>query len=148
MIVHKCDRCKEETKKVEACMIPDFNNGGISYYTIYGQPVQPIELCPRCKKQFEILLNDFFNNKVWKYIMNSTQNVFNEYNKNYKGYMYDSLCYRYQLARYKACEADAIDLVMTKGISKREAEAKARQAYERDCLRFYQILYEAMGEHN
>lgn len=80
--------------------------------------------------------------------MNSTQNVFNEYNKNYKGYMYDSLCYRYQLARYKACEADAIDLVMTKGISKREAEAKAHQAYERDCLRFYQILDEAMGEHN
>lgn len=80
--------------------------------------------------------------------MNSTQNVFNEYNKNYKGYMYDSLCYRYQLARYKACEADAIDLVMTKGISKREAEAKACQAYERDCLRFYQILDEAMGEHN
>lgn len=72
----------------------------------------------------------------------------NEYNKNCKGYMYDSLCYRYQLARYKACEADAMDLVMTKGISKREAEAKARRAYERDCLRFFQILDEAMGEHN
>ena len=72
----------------------------------------------------------------------------NEYNKNYKGYMYDSLCYRYQLARYKACEADAIDLVMTKGMSKREAEAQARKAYERDCLRFYQILDEAIGEHD
>lgn len=72
----------------------------------------------------------------------------NEYTKKCKSYMYDSLCYRYQLARYKACEADAMDLVMTKGISKREAEAKARKAYERDCLRFYQILDEAMGEHN
>ena len=72
----------------------------------------------------------------------------NEYNKNCKGYMYDSLCYRYQLARYKACEADAMDLVITKGISKREAEAKARKAYERDCLRFFQILDEAIGEHN
>lgn len=81
-------------------------------------------------------------------IVDSTQNAFNEYDKNYKGYMYDSLCYRYQLARYKACEADAIDLVMTKGISKREAEAKARQAYERDCLRFYQILDEVIGEHD
>lgn len=81
-------------------------------------------------------------------IVDSTQNAFNECDKNYKGYMYDSLCYRYQLARYKACEADAMDLVMTKGISKREAEAKAHQAYERDCLRFYQILDEAMGEHN
>ena len=72
----------------------------------------------------------------------------NEYNKSYKGYMYDSLCYRYQLARYKACEADAMDLVMTKGMSKREAEAMARKTYERDCLRFYQILDEAIGEHD
>ena len=72
----------------------------------------------------------------------------NEYNKKCKGYMYDSLCYRYQLARYKACEADAIDLVMTKGMSKREAEAMARKTYERDCLRFYQILDEAIGEHD
>lgn len=68
MIVHKCDRCKEEVKKIETCMIPNFNNyGGIipnSDYMIYGQPVQPIELCPRCKKQFEILLNDFFNDKA------------------------------------------------------------------------------------
>ena len=68
--------------------------------------------------------------------------------KHLKGYMYDSLCYRYQLARYKACEADAMDLVMTKGLSKREAEAKARGLYERDCMRFYQILDEAIGEHD
>lgn len=69
MMIYKCDRCKEEAKKIETYMIPDFDNhGGIisnsSYYMIYGQPVQPIELCPRCKKQFEILLNDFFNNKA------------------------------------------------------------------------------------
>lgn len=68
--------------------------------------------------------------------------------KHLKGYMYDSLCYRYQLARYKACEADAMDLVMTKGLSKREAEAKARDHYKRDCIRFYQILDEAIGEHD
>ena len=74
--------------------------------------------------------------------------AFDEYNKNCKGYMYDSLCYRYQLARYKACEADAMDLVITKGMSKREAEAMARKTCERDCLRFYQILDEAIGEHD
>lgn len=68
--------------------------------------------------------------------------------KHLKGYMYDSLCYRYQLARYKACEADAMDLVMTKGLSKREAEAEARNLCERDCKRFYQILDEAIGEHD
>ena len=68
--------------------------------------------------------------------------------KHTKGFIYDSLCYRYQLARYKACEADAMDLVITKGLSKREAEAKARDLYERDCMRFYQILDEAIGEHD
>ena len=41
-----------------------------------------------------------------------------------------------------------MDLVITKGLSKREAEAKARNLYERDCLRFYQILDEAIGEHD
>lgn len=87
-------------------------------------------------------------NSLFKEAMSNAQNTFDGYNKNYKGYMYDSLCYRYQLARYKACEADAIDLAMTKGLTKREAEAKARKNYERDCLRFYQILDEAMGEHN
>lgn len=74
--------------------------------------------------------------------------IIKEANEKCKGYMYDSLCYRYQLARYKACEADAMDLVMTKGMSKREAEAMARKTYERDCLRFYQILDEAIGEHD
>lgn len=72
----------------------------------------------------------------------------NSSDKHLKGFIYDSLCYRYQLARYKACEADAMDLVMTKGLSKREAEAKARDLYERDCMRFYQILDEAIGEHD
>ena len=86
--------------------------------------------------------------EIFDRIVKDANKAFDEYNKNYKGYMYDSLCYRYQLARYKACEADAIDLVMTKGISKREAEAQARKICERDCLRFYQILDEAIGEHN
>lgn len=83
--------------------------------------------------------------KELKLDMKNTQN---SNNKHLKGYMYDSLCYRYQLARYKACEADAMDLVMTKNLSKREAEAKARDLYERDCIRFYQILDEAIGEHD
>lgn len=97
-----------------------------------------LELTIKTDKIFDQLIKD----------INDAQDAFDEYTNNYKGYMYDSLCYRYQLARYKACEADAMDLVMTKGLSKREAEAKARQACERDCMRFYQILDEAMGEHN
>lgn len=86
--------------------------------------------------------------EIFNQLKKDINDAFNEYNKNYKGYMYDSLCYRYQLARYKACEAEAMDLVITKGISKREAEAMARKTCERDCLRFYQILDEAIGEHD
>ena len=86
--------------------------------------------------------------EIFDQLKKDINDALNEYTINCKGYMYDSLCYRYQLARYKACEAEAIDLVMTKGMSKREAEAMARKACERDCLRFYQILDEAIGEHN
>ena len=88
------------------------------------------------------------HNEIFDQLIKNANKAFDEYNKNCKGYMYDSLCYRYQLARYKACEADAMDLVITKGMSKREAEAQARKAYERDCLRFYQILAEEIGEHD
>ena len=84
--------------------------------------------------------------KAYKY--DNSLEFFEEREKHTKGFMYDSLCYRYQLARYKACEADAMDLVITKGLSKREAEAKAKKLYERDCIRFYQILDEAIGEHD
>ena len=86
--------------------------------------------------------------EIFDQLKKDINDAFDEYNKNCKGYMYDSLCYRYQLARYKACEADAMDLVITKGMSKREAEAQARKTCERDCLRFYQILDEAIGEHD
>ena len=86
--------------------------------------------------------------EIFDQLKKDINDALNEYTINCKGYMYDSLCYRYQLARYKACEADAMDLVITKGMSKREAEAQARKAYERDCLRFYQILDEAIGEHD
>ena len=86
--------------------------------------------------------------EIFDRLKKDINDAFDEYNKNCKGYMYDSLCYRYQLARYKACEADAMDLVITKGMSKREAEAMARKTCERDCLRFYQILDEAIGEHD
>jgi hypothetical protein len=68
--------------------------------------------------------------------------------KHLKGYMYDSLVFRYQLALYKASLKDAEDIMIREGISKKEAEAKARRNYERDLMRFIQILDEAIGEHD
>lgn len=64
-----------------------------------------------------------------------------------KGYMFDSLVYRYQLALYKALSKDAEEL-MIKGFSKRDAEAQARRNYDRNLMRFIEILNEAMGEHD
>lgn len=71
-----------------------------------------------------------------------------EHKKHLKGYIYDSLVYRYQLARYKASLKDAEDIMEKENISRREAEAEARFNYDRDCMRFCAILNEAIGEHD
>lgn len=71
---------------------------------------------------------------------------FQEREKHTKGYIYDSLCYRYQLARYKAMEMDINTFAIDLGL--KEAEKKAKSLYERDCMRFYQILDEAIGDHD
>lgn len=71
-----------------------------------------------------------------------------EHKKHLKGYMYDSLVYHYQLALYKASLKDAEDIMIREGISKKEAEVKARRNYKRDLMRFIQILHEAIGEHD
>ena len=85
--------------------------------------------------------------KAHKYDDNNLE-FFNERTKHTKGYMYDSLCYRYQLARYKAIDKDVEMYINSRGYSKKEAENAARELYERDCMRFYQILDEAIGEHD
>lgn len=73
-----------------------------------------------------------------------------EHKKHLKGYIYDSLVYRYQLARYKASFKDVEDILerSDRAISRKEAEAEARFNYDRDCMRFCQILNEAIGEHD
>lgn len=83
-------------------------------------------------------------NEVLEKIKEETKN--NE--KHLKGYIYDSLVYRYQLALYKAKEVEARDLMINKNLSRQEAEAEARKGYNRDLMRFCQILDEAIGEHD
>ena len=72
----------------------------------------------------------------------------NEHKKHLKGYIYDSLVYRYQLALYKASLKDAEDIMLREGISKKEAEEKARRGYDRNLIRFCEILEEAIGDHD
>ena len=60
-----------------------------------------------------------------------------DHEKHLKGYMYDSLVYRYKEALYKAHLYDA----------KRNEEPFRKEPYVRDLMRFIQILDEAIGEH-
>lgn len=63
-----------------------------------------------------------------------------EHKKHLKGYMYDSLVYRYQLARYTQADLEAQNEC---------ASIKEKRKYaERDIMRFIQILDEAIGEHD
>lgn len=72
-------------------------------------------------------LMDLYNNK-------------DENKKHLKGYMYDSLVYRYQLARYTQADYEALQ--------RNRDLFKERQYAERDIARFIQILNEAIGEHD
>lgn len=63
-----------------------------------------------------------------------------KHEKHLRGYMYDSLIFRYQLARYAQAEAEAE--IHGDSIEKEKKYAK------RDIMRFIQILDEAIGEHD
>lgn len=63
-----------------------------------------------------------------------------EHEKHLKGYMYDSLIYRYQLARFSEADYEAKE----KGVSIQET----RNIAIRDIIRFIQILNEAIGDHD
>lgn len=59
--------------------------------------------------------------------------------KHTNGYIFDSLVYRYQIARYKAMHID---------IKEGKSLSVAKSLYDRDVMRFIQILDEAIGEHD
>lgn len=72
----------------------------------------------------------------------------NEHKKHLKGYMYDSLVYRYQLALYKASLKDAEDIMIRKTFQRQKPHSDAMHNYNRDLMRFCVILDEAIGEHD
>ena len=68
--------------------------------------------------------------------------------KDYKGYMFDSLVYRFKDYQSKAFQTDVNDLKYQKNINEIEARKIIKDRYNRDLMRFVQILHEAVGEHN
>ena len=66
--------------------------------------------------------------------------------KRLKGYIYDSLVYRYQLARYKASLKEIETFMELNNWTHRKAETFVEKRYERDVMRFCEILDEVIGE--
>ena len=82
-------------------------------------------------------------------------NLINEYdsliNQNIihtKGYMFDSLVYRFKDYQSRAFQAEVIDYKYTHSCSDLDAREKVKDRHNRDLMRFIQILDEAIGEHD
>lgn len=72
--------------------------------------------------------------------MNNLDDIIKEMNKHTKGYIYDSLMYRYIRAREAMAELESIKYHKDQNSTWKSAQ--------RDMLRFSEILNEAIGEHD
>ena len=80
-------------------------------------------------------------------LLTSLKEARDEGNKHLKGYIFDSLVFRFKEALERGTNVRAqklIDLGQTKG----EAFIKATKENQRDEMRFIQILNEVIGEHD
>ena len=74
-------------------------------------------------------------------------NFLEEYNKELKGYMFDSLVYRFKDYQSKAFQSEVNDYKYRHCCSEADAKEKIQNRHNRDLMRFIQILDEAIGEH-
>lgn len=75
-------------------------------------------------------------------------NFLEEYNKELKGYMFDSLVYRFKDYQSRAFQSEVNDYRYRKCCSEADAKEKIQNIHNRDLMRFIQILDEAIGEHD
>ena len=69
-------------------------------------------------------------------------------NKHMKGFMFDSLVYRFKDYQSRAFQAEVVDMKHSRNLSEVEARERVKYRHERDLMRFIQILDEAIGEHD
>lgn len=69
------------------------------------------------------------------------ENNLEKSDKHIKGYMYDSLVYRYMMAREKMAEYEWLS-------DKTREKTFCQSSARRDIMRFCEILDEAIGEHD
>ena len=65
-----------------------------------------------------------------------------------KGYMFDSLVYRFKDYQARAFQAEVIDYKYKRNSTEIEARERIKDIHDRDLMRFIQILNEAIGEHD
>ena len=68
--------------------------------------------------------------------------------KHLKGYMFDSLVYRFKDYQARAFQMEVIDLKNRRNCSELDARKIVEDRHNRDLVRFIQILDEAIGEHD
>ena len=74
-------------------------------------------------------------------------NFLEEYKKELKEYMFDSLVYRFKDYLSKAFQSEVNDYKYRHCCSEADAKEKIQNRHNRDLMRFIQILDEAIGEH-
>lgn len=65
-----------------------------------------------------------------------------------KGFMYDSLVYRFKDYQSRAFPIEVIDYKHKYNCSEIDARERIQDRHDRDLMRFVQILDEAIGEHD
>lgn len=65
-----------------------------------------------------------------------------------KGYMFDSLVYRFKDYQARAFHAEVLEYKRNHNAPELEAMIIVRDQHNRDLMRFIQILDEAIGEHD
>ena len=65
-----------------------------------------------------------------------------------KGFMYDSLIYRFKDYQSRAFPMEVLDYKQKHNASELEAREQVKNRHDRDLMRFIQILNEAIGEHD
>ena len=68
--------------------------------------------------------------------------------KHTKGYMFDSLVYRFKDYQSRAFPHEVAAMKYQRNLGQLDAEEKVKDRYNRDLMRFIQILDEAIGEHD
>ena len=67
--------------------------------------------------------------------------------KHMKGYMFDSLVYRFKDYQSRAFQMEVLDL-KNQGKTELDARKIVKNRHDRDLMRFIEILNEAIGDHD